>query len=142
VEGGVQLGPLGTAATNRSIVPAPGVYDDEEIDGMIGRGNRSTGSKTCPRAALSTTNPTCCPDTNPGRRSGKSATNRLSYGTASISQDSRRCGPRFKRSIFRNTSLSRTAKPTSSNIILLVAKINFGDLVLTCCRSPCRLQGP
>jgi hypothetical protein len=26
--GGVQLGPLGTAATNRAIVPAPGDYDD------------------------------------------------------------------------------------------------------------------
>jgi hypothetical protein len=26
--GGVQLGPLGTAATNRPIVPAPGDYDD------------------------------------------------------------------------------------------------------------------
>jgi hypothetical protein len=32
-------------------------------------------------AALSTTNSTCCPDTNPGRRGGKAATNRLSYGT-------------------------------------------------------------
>jgi hypothetical protein len=31
---------------------------------------------------LSTTNPICCPDTNPGRRGGKPATNRLSYGTA------------------------------------------------------------
>jgi hypothetical protein len=41
LEGGVQLGPLGTAATNRPIVPAPGVYDDGEIGGMIGRGNIS-----------------------------------------------------------------------------------------------------
>jgi hypothetical protein len=39
---GDQLGPLGTAATNKSIVPAPGDYDDGEIGGMIGRGNRST----------------------------------------------------------------------------------------------------
>jgi hypothetical protein len=58
VGGGVQLGPLGTAATNRPIVPAPGDYDGE-IGGMIGRGNA-----------------------NPGRRDGKPATNRLSYGTA------------------------------------------------------------
>jgi hypothetical protein len=36
---GVQLGPPGTAATNRPIVPAPGDYDDGEIGGMmIGRG--------------------------------------------------------------------------------------------------------
>jgi hypothetical protein len=71
VRGGDQLGPLGTAATNRPIVPAAGDYDDGEIDAMIGRGNRST----CPSAALSTTNPTYCPDTSPGRlrRSGKSA---------------------------------------------------------------------
>jgi hypothetical protein len=37
------LGLLGTAATNRPTVPAPGDYDDGEIGGMmIGRGNRST----------------------------------------------------------------------------------------------------
>jgi hypothetical protein len=28
VGGGVQLGPLGTAATNRPLVPTPGDYDD------------------------------------------------------------------------------------------------------------------
>jgi hypothetical protein len=42
---GDQLGPLGTVATNRPIVPAPGDYDDGEIGGMIGRGNRSTRRK-------------------------------------------------------------------------------------------------
>jgi hypothetical protein len=45
VGGGVRLGPLGTAATIRPIVPAPGDYDDGEIGGMIGRGNRSTRRK-------------------------------------------------------------------------------------------------
>jgi hypothetical protein len=35
-----------------------------------------------PSAALSNTNPTCCPDANLGRRGGKPATNPLSYGTA------------------------------------------------------------
>jgi hypothetical protein len=39
------LGPLGTAPTNRSVVPAPGDYDDGEISAMIGRGNRSTWRK-------------------------------------------------------------------------------------------------
>jgi hypothetical protein len=58
VGGGVQLGPLGTAATNRPIVPAPGEYEDEEIGGMIGRGNRSTRRKPAPVPPLSTTNPT------------------------------------------------------------------------------------
>jgi hypothetical protein len=48
VGGGVQLGPLGTAATNRPIVPAPGDYDDGEIGGMIGRETRSTRRKPAP----------------------------------------------------------------------------------------------
>jgi hypothetical protein len=37
VGGGVRLGPLGNAATNRPIVPASGDYDDGEICGMISR---------------------------------------------------------------------------------------------------------
>jgi hypothetical protein len=36
VGGAVQLGPLGTAAINRPIVPAPGDYDVGKIGGMIG----------------------------------------------------------------------------------------------------------
>jgi hypothetical protein len=51
------LGPLGSAATNRPIVPAPGVYDDGEIGGMIGRGNRSARGKRA-HVAL-------CPPQNP-----------------------------------------------------------------------------
>jgi hypothetical protein len=49
------------------------------------QGKPKYSEKTCPSAALSTTNPTCCPDANPGRRDGKPATNRLSYGTALFS---------------------------------------------------------
>jgi hypothetical protein len=45
VGSGIQLDPLGTVAANRPIVPAPGNYDDGEIGGMIGRGNRSTWTK-------------------------------------------------------------------------------------------------
>jgi hypothetical protein len=56
VGGGVQLGPLGTAATNRPIVPAPGNYDDGEVGGMIGRGNRSTRRNPAPM-------PLCPPQT-------------------------------------------------------------------------------
>jgi hypothetical protein len=48
VEGGVQLGPLGTAAINRPIVPAPGDDDGGEIGGTNGRGNRSTRRKPAP----------------------------------------------------------------------------------------------
>jgi hypothetical protein len=39
------LGSVGTAATNRPIVLDPGDYDDGEIDGKIGNGNRSTWRK-------------------------------------------------------------------------------------------------
>jgi hypothetical protein len=49
VGGGVELGPLGTSATDWRIVPAPGDYDDGEFGGMkIGRGNRSTRRKPAP----------------------------------------------------------------------------------------------
>jgi hypothetical protein len=47
------------------------------------QGKLKYSEKTCPSAALSTRNPTCCPDANPGRPGGKPASNRLSYGTAS-----------------------------------------------------------
>jgi hypothetical protein len=43
------LGPLGTAATNRPIVPARGDYDDGEFGGMmIGRQNQSTRRESAP----------------------------------------------------------------------------------------------
>jgi hypothetical protein len=53
--------------------------DCGEIGGMkIGKGNRSTLRKP-------TTNPTRLdPGSNPGRRGGKSATNRLSYDAAEL----------------------------------------------------------
>jgi hypothetical protein len=54
--GGFQLGPLSTAATNRPIIPALGDYDDGEIVGMIGGGNRSTQRKPAPM-------PLCPPQT-------------------------------------------------------------------------------
>jgi hypothetical protein len=64
---------------------SPGLGDGDcvEIGGMkIGRWIRSTLRKR-PRATLSSTNPTWLdPGLNPGRRSGKPATNRLCYGAA------------------------------------------------------------
>jgi hypothetical protein len=49
----------------------------------IDRGKPTTRRKTCPSANLSTTNPTWTgPGSNPGLRSGRPATNRLSHGTA------------------------------------------------------------
>jgi hypothetical protein len=83
VGGGVQFGPLDTAASNRPIVPALGDYGDGEIGGMmIGRGNRSTRRKPAPVPRGPPQTPHACPDANSGRRDGKPATNRLSYGTA------------------------------------------------------------
>jgi hypothetical protein len=73
-----KLGPLGTLATEWPVIPAPGDYDDGEFCGMkIGRGNQSTRRKPAPA-------PLCPPQIplDPGRRGGKPATNRLSYGAA------------------------------------------------------------
>jgi hypothetical protein len=85
VGGGVQLGPLGTAATNRPIVPALGDYDDGEIGGiMISRGNQSTRRKPIAVPLCPPQTPHACLDANPGRCSGKPTTNRFSYGTAFI----------------------------------------------------------
>jgi hypothetical protein len=79
------VGPLGTAAANTPIVPAPGDYDDREIGRMmIDRGNRSTRRIPAPVPLCPPQTPHACPDANPGRRGGKPATNRLSYGTACV----------------------------------------------------------
>jgi hypothetical protein len=74
--------PLGTAATNRPIIPAPSDYDDREIGGKIGRGNRSTRRKPSP-AAL-------CPPQTPlaalmRNRAVAMGINGLSYVTVCIS---------------------------------------------------------
>jgi hypothetical protein len=68
VGGGVQLRPLGTAASNRPTVPAPGDYDDGETGGMmIGRGNRSIRRKPSPL-------PLCPPQTPHAARARTRAT--------------------------------------------------------------------
>jgi hypothetical protein len=83
VGGRVQLAPLGTAATSRRIVPAPGHYDDGEIDGMmIGRGNQSTERKLAPVPLFPLQTPRALPRCEPGPLWWEPATNRFSYGTA------------------------------------------------------------
>jgi hypothetical protein len=83
---GLRLSPLGTSATNWPIVPAPDdrwwwIWSSQWNENSQGKPKYS--EKTCPSATLSTTNPTW-PDLgwNLGHRSGKLATNRLSYGIA------------------------------------------------------------
>jgi hypothetical protein len=86
--GGVRQIPLGTSATNWPVVPAA---DDRSWWLWSSRwnenwqGKHKYSEKTYPSATLSTTNPTR-PDlgSNPDRRCGKPATNRLSYGTAFV----------------------------------------------------------
>jgi hypothetical protein len=73
VAGGIKV--HSTLRPLNGLLSAPGDYNNGEIGGMIGRGNRSTRRKPA-RAALSTTKPTCCPYANPGRRGGKPASNR------------------------------------------------------------------
>jgi hypothetical protein len=83
--GGVRLSPLGTSATNWPTVP---VKDDRWVWSIWWnenwQGKPKYLEKTRPSATLSTTNPTW-PDlgSNPGSRSGKPVTNRMSYGMAS-----------------------------------------------------------
>jgi hypothetical protein len=85
--GGVRLNEsLGTAASIDLLYQPRMIGDDDcgEIGGMkIGMGNRSTRRKPALVPLLSTINPTWLdPGLNPGRRSGKPATSRLSYGAA------------------------------------------------------------
>jgi hypothetical protein len=94
---GVRLSPLGTSTTNWPIVPTP---DDRWWWMWSNRWNENWqwkpkySEETCPSATLFTTNRTW-PDlgSNPGRRGGKLATNRLSYGTAFIAPQFRTSAP-------------------------------------------------
>jgi hypothetical protein len=62
-----QLGPFGTAATNRPIVSTPGDYDDGEIGGMMtGKGNRSTLRKPIPMSLCPPQTPHALPGREPG----------------------------------------------------------------------------
>jgi hypothetical protein len=92
--------PFGTSATEWPIVPAPGDYDDGEFGGMnIGWGNRSTRRKPAPGPL--------CPQQIPldqtrvwipGLRGGKPATNRLSYGAASLEEKVQISGSHYEAS--------------------------------------------
>jgi hypothetical protein len=91
---GVRLSLLATSVTNWPIVPAP---DDRWWWMWSSRWNENShgkpknSEKTRPSATLFTTNPTWSDlGSNPGRRGGKPATNRLIYGAAIASDLSTR----------------------------------------------------
>jgi hypothetical protein len=76
--GGVQLGPLDTAAINRPIVPTLGDYDNRQIGGLNDRGNLFQCHIVHHKPHM------LCPDANRGISRGKPANNPLSYGTAQL----------------------------------------------------------
>jgi hypothetical protein len=83
VGGGVQTGSTRHVGHKLAYCTCPGLLWGWRIWWNKWQGKPKYSEKTCPGATLSTTNPTW-PDTglNPGRRGGKPATNRFSYGAA------------------------------------------------------------
>jgi hypothetical protein len=121
---GVRPSPLVTSATNRPIVPAPDdrwwwMWSSRWNENWQGKPKYS--EKTCPKATLSTTNPTWFDlGSNPGRCGGKPATNSLSYGTAFAAP----LGNEFnKRYLF--TVVSSLGSHTCN-------RVNFNDQLVVC----------
>jgi hypothetical protein len=69
--------PLGQHACK----PAPGDYDDGEISGMMGKGNRSTRRKTVPVPL--------CPPQNP--RAARTRTRAAAVGSQRLTAELRHC---------------------------------------------------
>jgi hypothetical protein len=78
------LGPLGMSATELPIVPAPGDYDDGEflVEWRLVGETEILRENLPQRHFVHHKSHLPDPASNPGRRGGKSATNRLSYGVA------------------------------------------------------------
>jgi hypothetical protein len=130
--GGVRLSPLGTSATNWPIVPAPDdswwVWSSRWNENWEGKPKYS--EKTCPSVTLSTTNPTW-PNlgSKPGRRGGKPATNRLSYGKLLVNNLNMwktltvpfLCIQRNKSTLFTKSKLWEVAVSQEISILCLAA---------------------
>jgi hypothetical protein len=87
----LRLSPFGTSDTIWPIVPGPDdrwwLWNSRWNENWQGKPKYS--KKTCPSVTLSTTNPTWHDQgSNPGRRGGKPATDRLSHGTVDWSLSS------------------------------------------------------
>jgi hypothetical protein len=84
VGGGVQTGSTQQVGHLLAYCTCPGWLWGWRIWWNEWQGKPKYSENTCPDATLSTTNPTWpVPGLNPGRRGGKPATNRFSYGAAS-----------------------------------------------------------
>jgi hypothetical protein len=88
------------------------------------QGKPKFSEKTCPSGTLSTTNPTWPdPCANPGRRGGKPATNRLSYGAALE-------GTKYFEVSMRRLEKNFTVKYTAQLILPTLCKIHCCRLIL------------
>jgi hypothetical protein len=100
------------------------------------QGKPKYSEKTCPSAALSTANPTCCSDANPGGRGGKPVTNRLCYGTAvtGIALPLYLCTPGLRNTGGRNIRLIITRIRDFGNFAYVRKSIDNCSLISGCVR--------
>jgi hypothetical protein len=86
------------------------------------QGKLKYSEKTCPSTTLSTTNPTWPdPGLKPGRRGGKPATNRLSYGVAFIAPGVKRPGCKAYHSPRTIAEVKKTWIYTSTPLYVFIA---------------------
>jgi hypothetical protein len=111
------LGPRGVAVMYWPIVPVPGDCEDGDLVewNVVGRGNRSTRRKSAPAPFCPPQIPLARPGREPGRRSGKPATNRFSYGAACLDYTSPSNVPAMYFDIFLSPHACQISRPSHSS---------------------------